>query len=195
MPLDAHATVPIVSPTAPANQPGCGGYGRRWIVVQSHPQAERWASTNLRRSGYTTFLPTFLARVRDRVTRTLTRHVERPLFPSYLFAAVAPPDPWQPILHLPGVRTVLETSYGKPALMPQGAVEALEAGQAARQLTQLDTRWRPGAACVARHGALCGMPGVVVSVDGSEARVSFLIFGALRDVLVPTHCLASRDET
>jgi transcriptional antiterminator RfaH len=166
-----------------------------WFVVQSHPQAERWAEANLARAGYPTYLPLCLVRRRDRATRSMVHLVEAPLFPGYLFVQLAIGAPWTPIRYTQGVRTLVGTQAG-PTMCPEAAVSVLQASEASRRMpTTQEALWAPGAACVARYGALCGMPGVVVSVDGSEARVSFLIFGALRDVLVPTHCLASRDET
>jgi hypothetical protein len=51
-----------------------------WAVITTHPQAERWACANLARRGYACFVPTFIARRRDPVLRTLTRLVEVPLF-------------------------------------------------------------------------------------------------------------------
>jgi transcription antitermination factor NusG len=187
MPLDAHASVPVASPTARANV-GCS---RIWAVVQSYPQAERWANTNLTGRGYQTYLPLIAIRRRDRAVPTLWHTTERPLFTGYLFVAIGTGQ-WTPIRYCPGVLRLI-VSGGKPNMAPAGAVEAIQAGEASRRtLTPPGELWAPGAACVARHGALAGHPGVVVSVSGSEARVAFMLFGALRNVRVPISSLVPR---
>src|SRR5215469_2871571 len=68
--------------------------GSYWAVVQTHPQAERWAETNLRRQGYPTLLPLMRVRRRDRVLRSLFHTVEVPLFPGYCFVTVT--SHWTP---------------------------------------------------------------------------------------------------
>jgi hypothetical protein len=55
---------------------------QRWYVVQTQPQSESRAELNLRRQGFTTYLPRYMR------TRRHSRKVEmvaRPLFPRYLF--------------------------------------------------------------------------------------------------------------
>src|SRR5215472_15089443 len=116
-----------------------------WAVVATHPQAERWAAANLNRIGYETYLPLYAARVRDRVLRTLTRLVHRPLFPGYLFVAID--GPWTPIRYAPGVRELLMDD-GRPSICPRASVEALQAHDELRRTsTPPGAAWPPGTPC------------------------------------------------
>lgn len=169
--------------------------GQRWHVIATYAQAERQAVANLTRQGYETYLPLVLVIRRDRVLRSLRHHVEIPLFPAYAFCRFDPDTTeWRPIRNTPGVFKLLTDTTGRPEPLADASISALQASDASRRQIPEDAAWRPGAPCTARHGALSGFPSVVVAVDGPEARISVMIFGALRDVLVPTHCLASRDE-
>jgi hypothetical protein len=88
----------------------CGRYQpptHGWIVVATHPQAERWARDNLVRLGYRCYLPLYATRVRDRTVRTVWRPIERPLFTGYVFTAFSDADPWTPVRYCPGVRAIL----------------------------------------------------------------------------------------
>jgi len=163
-----------------------------WGVVATHPQAERWAAANLNRIGYETYLPLYTARVRDRVLRTLTRLVDRPLFPSYLFVAID--GPWTPIRYAPGVRELLMDD-GRPSICPREAVEALQAGDGLRRTPAAPgAAWPPGAPCSLATGVFKGHPAVVSEVQGENARITLMLLGELRSVYVPVECLAPRDE-
>src|SRR5262249_47734833 len=132
------------SPRELADHRQCGCYRSPWIVIQTQPQAERWADENLRRSGYQTYLPLFASMQRDRTIRTFKHLVLRPLFPTYMFTAVEG-DEWFPIRRMPGVRQVLLSGYGKPHRLPVGALDAIRASDAQRLLPQpSEAPWRPG---------------------------------------------------
>jgi transcriptional antiterminator RfaH len=162
----------------------CGSY---WAVVQTHPQAERWAKANLDRQGYTTFLPLMAVRVRDRATPTLWHTVKRPLFTSYLF--VVANQHWAPIASSRGVRKLL-MSDGKPGRVDWWAIEALQALQG---LPPPSDAWEPGTPCSLALGPLQQHPAVVLKVDGQKATVSMLFFGALREMTVPLENLMARE--
>lgn len=187
-------TPPIVEPEAREHQ-RCGSHSEPrsdWAVVQTQPQAERWATENLTRQGYPTYLPTFLAQVRDRVTRSLWHTVERPLFTSYVF--VVPGSHWGPIAHTLGVRRLL-LSGGKPHLLDAACWSALQAGQEARRTspTRQGEQWLPGQACRLCEGPFTGHEAVVVTMHRTRATVALLAFGALRHVSVGVSCLMPRD--
>ena len=166
-----------------------------WAVIHTHPQAELWAVTNCTRLGYHCYLPTFIANVRDRVVRTMIHNVERPLFTSYAFVAIAPAEPWTPIRYAGGVKSLLMMD-GKPAYAPTAAVEAIQASAALRRtLTPPNALWSPGAPCrLVYGGALDGAEGVIEAIhaDNQNARVAVMMFGALRSVHVSLSYLAAR---
>ncbi len=178
-------------PVSETDRPVRCGSNARWYVAQTHPQAERWASENLSRQGFVPYLPLAAVTVRDRVLRTLTRTILRPLFTSYLFVSFdAARDPWRPICSTRGVRRLFMTGF-RPIPVPHGAVERLQATDAARLAPAATAAaWAPGAACVLAAGPFTSFPGVVVDTSDETARVTLLMFGQLRDVTVPIAHLA-----
>jgi transcription antitermination factor NusG len=78
------------------------------------------------------YLPLYAVRVRDRVHRTLTRIVHRPLFTGYLLVILGPTDAWTPITNTQGVARLLMSEAEKPHVVRAGAVEALQRFDASR---------------------------------------------------------------
>jgi transcription antitermination factor NusG len=74
-----------------------------------------------------------------------------------------------------------------------GAVEAVRAALAlAASTTQDAAQWAPGDAVGLANGPFAGHPAVVLSVSRSTARLSVLLFGALRQVSAPVAWLVER---
>ena len=172
--------------------------GPRWFVVSTHPQAERRAVQHLAQQGFTTFLPLYAVRRRDRVIRTLFHTVETPLFPSYCFVQFdAHRDPWRPVLNTPGVYDLLRRrDTGMPQPVVAGAVEALQASQDVRRfLPAQNAQWAPGAACRVANGIMAGHPAVVTAVAEDMALVSLMFLGQLREISLPLDCLSPRGDT
>jgi transcription antitermination factor NusG len=176
-------------PQCHCNSPRSG-----WIVVCTHPQAERWADANLRRSGFRTYLPLYAAKRRDPVLHTLTRVVQRPLFSGYVFCWHDSRDSWRPVYETPGVRGVIKNG-NQIQWVRAGAVEAVRAAEAARRCPTAETaEWAPGVPCSLALGPLAGTSAVVVSVGADMALVAMMMFGELREVAVQLDCLRPRDE-
>jgi transcription antitermination factor NusG len=202
--LDTTANAAITLPQQDVAHPhfaptpsGSRHTGPQWFVVSTHPQAERRATHHLAQQGYTTFLPLYAARRRDRVVKTMFHTVETPLFPSYAFARFdARRDPWRPILSTPGVFDLIRNRCtGMPEPVRAGAVEALEASQDARRcLPAQNASWAPGTPCRPATGIMAGIPGVVLNVQRETATVSLMFLGHLREITLPLDCLTSRDE-
>ena len=173
---------------------GCSSNATAWACVYTHPQAERWASQNLQAAGYRPYLPLVAVRVRDRVVPSMFHVKQAPLFPRYLFL---PFDhrgqSWTPIREVPGVISLLHTKAGVQYVTP-GAVEALQASEAARAVLPESTLWQAGAACRVALGPFQGREAVVVEATDTRAVVVMLVFGGLREVTVNVEALASRDE-
>lgn len=99
----------------------------RWYVVYTHAGAEAKALENLRRQGYTVYLPRY--RKRRRHARRV-EEVWRPLFPRYLFVAADPVgERWRPVLSTLGVCGLVRSGEA-PAEVPPGVVEAIKTGEA-----------------------------------------------------------------
>jgi transcriptional antiterminator RfaH len=167
----------------------------RWACVYTHPQAELWAEANLRRSGYTTFLPTHLVRQRDRVLPSLLHSVIRPLFPRYLFLLFDHrAASWSPIRATPGVADLIRTG-SDIHYAPEAAVEALRAGEALRRCQAAETtQWAPGVPCSLATGPFAEHQAVVTQVGKEMATIAVMMFGELREVAVQLDCLRARDE-
>ncbi len=94
----------------------------RWYVVHTQPHHEGRANANLRRQGFTTYLPRYL-RSRRHARRTET--VPRPLFPRYLFVGLdLACDRWRAIHSTFGV-SHLVVAGDAPAPVPDGVVEEI----------------------------------------------------------------------
>jgi transcription antitermination factor NusG len=182
--LDAATTMSVDVSNPDASPDRCGSY---WAVVQTHPQAERWARDNLDRQGYATFLPMCWSLRPDRVTPSLKHRIQRPLFGNYLFVTVD--AHWAPIQHTRGVLRLLMAGH-KPGMVPEAAVSALQAFQ---DLPAPPTPWEPGTPCSLTTGPLRGHDAVVLSVHRDTARLSVMILGGLRQVQAPVAWLVERE--
>ena len=189
MPLDANQPQCVATPEPAVGDLGCGS---RWGVVHTHPQAERWASANLRRQGYQVWLLTRSVLRRDPATRTMSRRIDVPLFTSYLFVGIQ--SPWAPIQHTLGVNRLMMAGPN-PYLLPEGAVSALR-GVEALAATQPPSKaqWHLGDAVAPRVGPFAGLPGVVLATNRENATVGILFLGQLREVVYPSDALVSRDD-
>jgi transcription antitermination factor NusG len=141
-----------------------------------------------------TYLPLAAVRIRDRVLRTMTRLVDRPLFPNYAFVALGEHDPWTPARYAPGVAALL-MGDGEPQHLDAGVLEAVQAAVAARRcLTPENTQWAPGALCSLLAGPFSGLPAIVTSLHRDEATITLMFLGHLRNVSVNLDCLKARDD-
>ena len=195
--LDTATNAAALLPHHPTDHRGCYSIRTpRWACVYTHPQAETWANTNLRRAGYQTYLPTFAARVRDRVVPTLHHVVTRPIFPRYLFLLFDHLEAsWSPIRATPGVVDLVR-SGSEPAYASEAAVRALQALDAQRATpAPKSCQWAPGAVCRVGIGIFQGHPGVVTIVANDTALVSLLFLGHLREIALPLDCLEPRGDT
>src|SRR5215472_202039 len=167
----------------------------RWAVVVSHRHAEQWAVANLAQTGYETYLPLYASRERHPRLRWLWRVVQRPLFPRYAFVLHDQDQPWIPIRYTPGVRALIVDAERKPQYTRNGAVEALQAGDALRCSPRPPgAEWAPGDACSLAAGVFKGQPAAIIAIEDEIAEVSVIMLGELRSVRVAVDCLIPRDK-
>jgi transcription antitermination factor NusG len=133
------------------------------------------------------FLPLVQVHRRDRVTPTIRHTVEVPLFSRYVFVWFT--GLWSPIHHSPGVSHLIVREPGKPAIVPEAAVSAL---QAVEGLAAPPTPWEPGTPCSLNLGPLAGHPAVVLATHRDTATIGVMLFGALRTVSAPIAWLVER---
>lgn len=161
----------------------CGRMG--WAVIRTHPQAERRALEAVERRGYQAYLPMCVVRGRQ-AAKTV------PLFPRYAFVALPDGEPWTPVRYADGVHSLIMND-AKPAYVPDGTVELLQAGDEVRSvIPEPGSAWRPGDACLIVHGAFAGMDAVVDAIDGETMLVAVLFFGQMRSVRLRSNALRER---
>lgn len=103
----------------------CGARSRGvWLVVNTQPQRESLATSNLKNQGYEVYAP---------VLRKQTRHARRvretlaPLFPGYVFVRWhVSAMRWRPILSTVGVRSIV-CNGDRPSPLCDAVVDALKA--------------------------------------------------------------------
>jgi transcriptional antiterminator RfaH len=160
-----------------------------WCVVAAKPKAERTAHAELHRRGFEAYLPLLTTRLPNRHYRI------GPLFPGYLFVRMDLTKPWNPVRLCPGVFSLLSVN-GIPSICPDTVVEAVRSAvDAAEAFPASSHCWRPGTPCSLAAGPLAGMPAVVTHVATETANIAVMMFGHLRNILVPLDALAPRGET
>jgi transcription antitermination factor NusG len=153
----------------------------RWCVYTTHPNAERLAATQLARVGYRAYLPLIAVRRQDPVIRSLYRKHLVPMFPGYGFLKLDPWENWVQARYTFGVRDLIIGSNGRPAQVPQGVIESLLEGDAAR--CDLHAATMPclplGAPVRVTEGALQDQTGTVLACDGVTTTCNIELFGRL----------------
>jgi transcription antitermination factor NusG len=189
--LDA-ATAPALDACNRPDHLRCRGI--RWAVVHTHPQAERWAAQNLSRSGYVTYLPMLTVIRHDRVTRTMTRRVQIPMFSRYLFVQHDQDDLWRPIRETPGVKAVL-TNGSRLQYANAGQISALRAAEAQAASSTQDSGWKaPGTLVALRWGCFQGHRAVITAIRDDIADIAMIMFGQLRNLSIHLDCLVPAGE-
>lgn len=193
--LDA-ATSRAVDTHEPATRepPGCYCNSPAWCVAHTHPQAERWADTNLRRAGYVTYLPLYTTQVRDRAIPSLRHTVVRPLFTSYIFVQHIRGQSWRPIYETPGVHSLIRSGT-QLQYAPDAAVSALRATEDIRRyLPAGKPQWAPGTPCSLAVGVFAGLPAVVLNAEQDQVRIGVMFLGQIRQMSVPAECIVRRGD-
>ena len=143
---------------------------RRWHVAQTHIHAEGKATQHLKRQGFEVYLPRYLKR-RRHARRVET--VAAPLFPRYLFVAVAAAQRWHPIQSTIGI-TRLVANGDVPAVLPEAVIEGLKHREDATGFIRLERRFSPGEKVRVRDGAFCDFFGLFEDISGDD-RVAILL--------------------
>ena len=135
------------------------GTPANWYVVETNARQERTANFQLRRLGFQPYLP-----MRPSASKRVDAMEATPLFPSYLFLLDPAEKGWSSVRAAPGVRSVF-LGAGKPAVAPQGLVEALRAHEV-YGLVQLHASVQPTVSPFQRGDRLRIIAGQLVGFDG-----------------------------
>jgi transcriptional antiterminator RfaH len=104
------------------------GAGHLWYVAFTQPNNEGRAEVNLRRQGFTTYLPRYL-RTRRHARKTET--VAQPLFPRYLFVRFdVTRDRWRSVSSTNGISHLITAGEAPVPISEEiiGAISAREDG-------------------------------------------------------------------
>ncbi len=146
---------------------------KRWYVAYTHAGAEPVAEGNLRRQGFTTYLPRCLKERRH--ARRLER-IAVPLFPRYLFVEIdLDTQRWRAINSTYGVSYLVGTG-ARPSPVPEGVVEEIRARENADRLIELPAKppFEPGETVQIVGGALAEQVGKFLCMD-ERRRVTLLL--------------------
>lgn len=154
-----------------------------WACAGIRPNAARIAQRNLLRQGYRAFLP-LMRETRRQANRFV--EVTTPVFPGYVFIALAADERWTPINSTLGITRLVSFRHdGCPALLPAGFMGDLldrcdDDGRVAA-LPELTVASPAKLAC----GPLQGIIGKVTRLKSRE-RVELLMTLFQREVTVTT---------
>ena len=134
-----------------------------WTAVQTKPKCERVVSSALETKGYESFYPIY--RVRRRWSDRWV-HVERPLFPGYVFCRTASSTYGKILLTIGVVRIV--GFRGIPEEVPAGEIEALRRVNQTGIPRMPHEYLRSGTRVCVESGPLKGVEGIYS--NGSDHR-------------------------
>jgi transcriptional antiterminator RfaH len=145
----------------------------RWYVVQTQPNGEAKAASNLQRQGFEAYCPRYL---KQRRHARKVDVVAKPLFPRYMFVAVDRAiHRWRSIQSTIGVSRLV-CNGEEPACLPDGVVDAIQAREDATGFVLLDNRpaFAPGDRVRVVAGAFVDAAGLFSGVADHD-RVSILL--------------------
>jgi transcriptional antiterminator RfaH len=161
-----------------------------WYTVFCKPRGEEVAETNLRRQGYSVYLPRLLTRRRR--AGNLSNCIS-PLFPRYLF--LRPRDSAQslaPVRSTLGVATIVRFGL-RPALVAEAIIEQLRRCEDAVAGMHFQQNSFPSGATVKFiDGPFSGLE-AIFSKETGEDRVIVLLemLGKTNSLTVDSTCLAA----
>jgi transcriptional antiterminator RfaH len=142
-----------------------------WFVLTTHPHSEERAIENLRRQSLRAYCPMVSKRVRH---SRRCYEARRPLFPGYVFAAQADArQAWRPLLSTFGVKAPV-LSGGRPASLPPGFVESLQAREVDGVIAKTDNMFEIGQQVTIRGGAFDGLVAQIIGLKEND-RILVLI--------------------
>ncbi len=160
-----------------------------WYVAGTHARQEARAEENLRRQSFRAWVPSF-SRPRRHARRIDTTRA--PLFPGYLFIQFDPAhEAWSAINSTFGV-TRLICRDDRPARLPDGFVEGLQARLASPDFVAPEDRLDPGDAIRVTDGPFAQSIGKLLAFAPQDRVILMLnMLGRDVSVAVPRWMVAS----
>lgn len=153
---------------------------QRWYAVCCRPSQEARAALELRKQGFTVYLPHRVKTVRH-ARKTTTQAA--PLFPRYLFLRMDPSrERWRCIDSTYGVSHVVRFSE-QPTPVVEGVVEALMAASDSRGVVDFREMLGPGRRVLLAAGPFADRLGTLQRLDGAgSVRVLLEMMGRCVEV-------------
>lgn len=162
--------------------------GERWYAVHIRANAENLAAANLRRQGFSVFLP-----VMERTIRHARqfRRVRSPLFPGYGFVRMnTGRERWRSINGTRGV-VGLVLNGSEPCAVPPGVVETLLDLSTPHGVVRFDHSLSRGQRVKMIAGPFVNQIGTLETLDGGgRVRVILEMMGAFVAIVSPVAELA-----
>ena len=147
---------------------------RRWYLVQLKPNGLARAETNLKRQGYTLFMPR-MPRSRRRSGRFVSGL--EPVFPGYLFVCFDPAQSgWRAINSTYGVARLVVLDGQTPSPVPQAIIDGLRARCGDDGVLQPRAEVRPGDKVRALSGPFADFVGTVEEVRPGDRAILLMEF-------------------
>jgi len=156
--------------------------GSQWYVVHTQPNNESRAEFNLRRQGFTTYMPRYQ---RQRRHARRADIVARPLFPRYLFVLLdLARDQWRSVQSTFGVSSLV-VSGDQPMALPHKVVEEIRAREDDDGFVALGlpAGLKPGSAVRLIDGLFVDYQGILDRI-ADDRRVAVLLSLLGREVRV-----------
>jgi transcription antitermination factor NusG len=132
-----------------------------WYAVHVRAKFEKTVARGIREKGYEEFLPVHCT---SRQWSDRTARVEQPLFPGYVFCR-AEPTQRPPLVTTPGIIRIV--SFGDQlAVIPDRDIDAIRRAVASSPFAKPWPFLSHGQRARIRSGALTGIEGIVVRVNG-----------------------------
>lgn len=150
------------------DEPPAAPGAQRWVAINTHPHREHIALAHLGRQNFAVYCPMERRRIRH---ARRTADVTRPLFPGYIFAAVAPDlAVWRPMLSTHGVRHLIRTG-DRPAFLDDALIRALRAREIDGIIARPRTPYTLGQQVRLNGGPFDGLVATIIEMDDRDRLV------------------------
>ena len=157
-----------------------------WYVVHTHPKQEERTNTNLKAFGIETLTPKLRVNKYNEFTGKVT-HLQKPMFPSYIFSRFKYNDVFHKVKYTRGVRNLVSFN-NQPALLDDEIVELVRSQIGNDGFVKTFDELAIGDEVVIKDGRFKDFRGVFESAMPDADRVRIL----LNTVSFQAHVLVDR---
>jgi transcriptional antiterminator RfaH len=142
-----------------------------WLVVNTHPHREEFATANLERQGFQCYCPMTIKRIRH---ARRAYDGKRPMFPGYIFARFTPTTGrWRCVMSTLGVRSIVLNGH-QPGLLPDSFITSLRCREVDGIVRTPPKAFQVGEKVTVQGSPLDGLVGEIIELREKE-RVLILL--------------------